>query len=166
MYLIYLQLKRIFVLYRLISISGLQCLFSLSIIFSISWVIVRCMKWKTKLTVTSSNCLFCSTVKEDSLNFLIYDKEKQHILIFEKLESDIFAWKMTETMNQFLINWLIISALSYILHDDLSRTRRHEMSVKKAAEVVEKAPRSSLDSLDNDSSSGVRILRLILSSAN
>ncbi|XP_070699084.1 dr1-associated corepressor [Pempheris klunzingeri] len=35
----------------------------------------------------------------------------------------------------------------------LYRTRRHEMSVKKPAEVVERAPRSSLDSLDNESSS-------------
>ncbi|XP_074465917.1 dr1-associated corepressor isoform X1 [Sebastes fasciatus] len=42
----------------------------------------------------------------------------------------------------------------------LYRTKRHEISVKKTSEVVEKAPRRSLDSLDNDSSSGVRILRL------
>ncbi|KAE8290340.1 Dr1-associated corepressor Dr1-associated protein 1 Negative cofactor 2-alpha [Larimichthys crocea] len=35
----------------------------------------------------------------------------------------------------------------------LYRTRRHENSVKKPAEVVETAPRSSLDSLDNNSSS-------------
>ncbi|XP_073339101.1 dr1-associated corepressor isoform X2 [Pagrus major] len=33
----------------------------------------------------------------------------------------------------------------------LYRNRRHDISVKKPAEVVEKAPRSSLDSLDNDS---------------
>ncbi|XP_030247766.1 dr1-associated corepressor isoform X1 [Sparus aurata] len=33
----------------------------------------------------------------------------------------------------------------------LCRNRRHDISVKKPAEVVEKAPRSSLDSLDNDS---------------
>ncbi|XP_041809725.1 dr1-associated corepressor [Chelmon rostratus] len=35
----------------------------------------------------------------------------------------------------------------------LYRTRRHDFSVKKPAEVVEMAPRSSLDSLDNDSTS-------------
>ncbi|TKS87188.1 Dr1-associated corepressor [Collichthys lucidus] len=35
----------------------------------------------------------------------------------------------------------------------LYRTRRHENSVKKPAEVAETAPRSSLDSLDNNSSS-------------
>ncbi|KAG8013086.1 Dr1-associated corepressor [Nibea albiflora] len=38
----------------------------------------------------------------------------------------------------------------------LYRTRRHENPVKKPPEVVETAPRSSLDSLDNSSSS-VRI---------
>ncbi|XP_070776165.1 dr1-associated corepressor isoform X2 [Enoplosus armatus] len=36
----------------------------------------------------------------------------------------------------------------------LYRSRRHDISVKKPPDVVEKAPRSSLDSLDNDSSSG------------
>ncbi|XP_070834765.1 dr1-associated corepressor [Chaetodon auriga] len=35
----------------------------------------------------------------------------------------------------------------------LYRTRRHDISVKKPAEVVEMAPRASLDSLDNDSTS-------------
>ncbi|KAI3367395.1 hypothetical protein L3Q82_026247 [Scortum barcoo] len=42
------------------------------------------------------------------------------------------------------------------------RNRRHELSVKKTAEVVEKAPRSSLDSLDNESSSSVRVFFIVL----
>ncbi|KAM3595439.1 uncharacterized protein V6R79_023540 [Siganus canaliculatus] len=35
----------------------------------------------------------------------------------------------------------------------LYRSKHHEMSVNKPAEVVETAPRASLDSLDNDSTS-------------
>uniref|UniRef100_UPI0037E88D5B dr1-associated corepressor n=1 Tax=Semicossyphus pulcher TaxID=241346 RepID=UPI0037E88D5B len=44
----------------------------------------------------------------------------------------------------------------------LFRTRRHETSVKKPPEAVEKAPRSSLDSLDNDSSSSESELYICL----
>nr|XP_033499197.1 uncharacterized protein LOC117267409 isoform X2 [Epinephelus lanceolatus] len=40
----------------------------------------------------------------------------------------------------------------------LYRTKRPEVPVKKLSEVAEKKPRRSVDSLDNDSSSGVRIL--------
>ncbi|XP_034530852.1 uncharacterized protein LOC117806188 isoform X3 [Notolabrus celidotus] len=44
----------------------------------------------------------------------------------------------------------------------LYRTRRHDISVKKPPEVVEKAPRSSLDSLDNESSSSESELYICL----
>nr|XP_020505360.1 dr1-associated corepressor-like [Labrus bergylta]XP_020517083.1 dr1-associated corepressor-like [Labrus bergylta] len=44
----------------------------------------------------------------------------------------------------------------------LYRTRRHDTSVKKPPEVVEKAPRPSLDSLDNDSSSSESELYICL----
>ncbi|XP_038585008.1 dr1-associated corepressor-like isoform X1 [Micropterus salmoides] len=44
----------------------------------------------------------------------------------------------------------------------LYRSRRHDCSVKKPTEVVEMAPRSSLDSLDNDSSSGESELYICL----
>lgn len=40
------------------------------------------------------------------------------------------------------------------------RSRRHEITIKKVAEVAEKVARSSVDSLVNDSSSSVRILQL------
>lgn len=43
---------------------------------------------------------------------------------------------------------------------NVCRSRRHEVTIKKMSEVAETAPRSSLDSLDNDSSSSVRILQL------
>ncbi|XP_029316882.1 dr1-associated corepressor [Cottoperca gobio] len=44
----------------------------------------------------------------------------------------------------------------------LYRTKRHEIPVKKPPEVVETAPRRSLDSLDNDSSSGESELYICL----
>ncbi|XP_042244748.1 dr1-associated corepressor [Thunnus albacares] len=44
----------------------------------------------------------------------------------------------------------------------LYRTKRHEISVKKTAEVGEKAPRQSLDSLNNDSSSSESELYICL----
>ncbi|XP_039992947.1 uncharacterized protein LOC120795256 isoform X8 [Xiphias gladius] len=44
----------------------------------------------------------------------------------------------------------------------LYRTRRHEISVKKAPDVGEMAPRRSLDSLDNDSSSSESELYICL----
>lgn len=55
------------------------------------------------------------------------------------------------------VDWSIFSPLTFPSHHLVPRTRRHENSVKKPAEVVETAPRSSLDSLDNNSSSSVRI---------
>ncbi|XP_059209100.1 dr1-associated corepressor isoform X2 [Centropristis striata] len=44
----------------------------------------------------------------------------------------------------------------------LYRTKRREISVKKSSEVVEKAPRRSLDSLDNDSCSSESELYICL----
>ncbi|XP_074548452.1 dr1-associated corepressor [Halichoeres trimaculatus] len=44
----------------------------------------------------------------------------------------------------------------------LYRTRRQDVSVKKPPEVTEKAPRSSLDSLDNESSSSESELYICL----
>lgn len=44
----------------------------------------------------------------------------------------------------------------------LYRTKRHEISVKKTANVGEMAPRHSLDSLDNDSSSSESELYICL----
>ncbi|XP_041669378.1 dr1-associated corepressor [Cheilinus undulatus] len=44
----------------------------------------------------------------------------------------------------------------------LYRTRRHEITVKKSPERVEKVPRQSLDSLDNESSSSESELYICL----
>ncbi len=64
----------------------------------------------------------------------------------------------------FIFFWLTFGCmtdhLTFISYDPFSRTRQHETSVKKPAEVGETAPPSSRDSLDNDSTSSVRILQL------
>lgn len=71
---------------------------------------------------------------------------------------------MKEYIFQFighLVSWQNASALIYMFHDILPRSKMHEIQVQKPPEVVEMAPRRNLGSLDNDSSSSVRICFLL-----